>query len=181
MSIQILKQGIIQTSGTVNKNLIPDSWINVTSDLYGYAYRSFNVISGVTYTVQARGFISDAAMRSGTTLKVYFYKPGWSYCPVVLTINSVNEITMCSSFTASETTPLNVASYSFKAASTAGDPVTTIWYKAEEGAVPTVWVPNSADSTYIGENIGLSEGCINPSITSFTKTGQVIAKEFIEI
>lgn len=181
MSVGINKNGIIDASGSVNKNLISNSYVNTTSSAYGFGGRSFSVTSGTTYTVQARGFVSTASVASGTTLRVYFYKSDWSYCPLVLTISSTTPSTVCGTFTANQTTTLNVTSYSFKAQSTAGDPVTTIWYKAETGSSPTIWVPNSSDSIYIGENIGLVEECISPNVSSITKSGQFLSSNFIEI
>ena len=176
MSINISKTGILTSSGTVGKNLIANSLINQTSSAYGFGGRSFNITNGVTYTVQARGYISKEAASEGTTLKVYFYKSNWSYCPVILSIDSTSPKTVKATFTADRTITLSVTSYSFKSQSTAGSAVTTIWYKAEEGSTPTIWTPNSSDSIYIGEDIGFAEECINPNIASFTKAGHAACR-----
>ena len=181
MSLSITKSGIITTSGSVNKNLVANSLINTTSSSYGFASRTVSITEGKTYTISARGYISNAAVASGTTLRVYLYKSDWSYCPIIMSFDSTSAKTQYGSFVANQTTTLTISSYSFKSQSTAGDPVTTIWYKMEEGSTPTVWVPNSSDSIYIGENIGFVEECINPNISSFTKSGQSLATEFIEI
>lgn len=51
--------------------------------------------------------------------------------------------------------------------------------KFEEGAVPTPWCPNSADTNYIGNAVGFQE--VDDKKVRFAKAGYITANEFIEI
>ena len=138
--VSILKNDII-----VGKNLVGNSLIKTTSSSYGFASRTVSIESGKQYTLSVKGYISEEAKNDGTTLKIYCYKPDWSYCPLILSISDIEETIVKGTFTATQTTTLNITSYSFLRQSAAGSPVTVEWYKFEEGSKATPWCSNPAD------------------------------------
>ena len=138
--VSILKNDII-----VGENLVQNSLIKTTSSLYGFANRAVFIESGKQYTLSAKGCISEEAKNDGTTLKIYCYKPDWSYCPLILSISDIEETIVKGTFTATQTTTLNITSYSFLQQSAAGSPVTVEWYKFEEGSKATPWYPSPSD------------------------------------
>ena len=159
--VSILKNDIV-----VGENLVQNSSIKTTSQSYGFADRVVSIESGKQYTLSVKGYISEEAKNDGTTLRIYCYKSDWRYCPLTLSISDIKETIVKGTFTATQTTTLHIASYSFLQQSTAGSPVTVEWYKFEEGSKATPWCPNPAD------------GFGN---TPDTYKNPIQAKDFIEI
>lgn len=158
--VSILKNDII-----VGENLVKDSLIKTISSSYGFATRTVQIESGKQYTFSVKGYISEDAKNDGTTLKIYVYTSDWKYCPLILSISDTKETIVKGTFTANQTTTLNIASYSYLQQSTAGSPVAVEWYKFEEGTKVTPWCPNPAD--------GLGE-------TPRPYNNPIQAKDFIE-
>lgn len=139
------KVSILKNDIDIGENLIKNSLIKTTSSSYGFANRTVQIESGKQYILSVKGYISEDAKNDGTALKIYIYKSDWTYCPLILTISDTKETIVKGTFTANQTSALNITSYSYLQQSTAGSPVTVEWYKFEEGSKTTPWYPNSAD------------------------------------
>lgn len=162
--VKELAKGLVlhyRLAGPGGANLVSSSLINTTSYKYGFATRTVQIESGKQYTLSVKGYISEAAKNDGTTLKIYAYKSDWRYCPLILSISDIKETIVKGTFTANQTTALNITSYSYLQQSTAGSQVTVEWYKLEEGSVATPWCPNSADVLYsaMGYNNNIEYDC----------------------
>jgi len=135
---------LVQYSGfnSGGRNLISDSIINQSSNLYGFGYRTVQVEAGNTYTFSASGNAANAL--NGKTLRIFIYKEDWSWANVIIISESVDTIKSIT-FSVTETVLLHVQSYYSDDSQPRTGSVYTGWYKLEEGSEATNWLPSVDD------------------------------------
>lgn len=144
--IKILSQGLFVhyplNQQEKEVNLCPNSYVNETSNAYGFAYRNVLLTAGKTYTLSVNGRVVDG--EGG--LSTYIYKSDWSQ-ENGHRITDTNDVTFSMSFTPNTTGNYSICSYSFLKQGTAGGNVHVNWYKLIEGTNPsTKWSPAMSDT-----------------------------------
>lgn len=119
-----------------NYNLIVDSLVNATSNIYGFAFRYVLVEQGTVYTFSANGRCNNVS--SGKKLRVYIHTDNWSYGHYI-DITSTNDTTSSVSFTALESGTLLISAYYYDDSAGRDGTVTVNWYKLEVGNKATAW------------------------------------------
>ena len=132
----------------LDRNLILNSYIDLTSGNYGFGTRgvTVNLQSGKTYTLTANGYITPEGS-TGKSLAIYIYHRDWSWSKsfhITSTTASTNSIT----FTMDRTIQkgdIKVTAYYYPNDSKAGT-ATVNWVKLEEGNCSTEWTPAPEDT-----------------------------------
>lgn len=114
----------------VNQNIIVDSKINESSNLYGFAARYVLVEQGVVYTFSANGRCNNVS--PGKKLSVFIHTGNWTYAHHI-DITSTNDTTSSVTFTALESGILFITAYYYDASAGRDGTVTVNWYKLEKG------------------------------------------------
>lgn len=124
------------------RNLILDSYIDETSDVYGFANRSLSIdlVEGETYAFYGNGRVING---SGY-LMLYVYTPNWSTAQYIST-SSKTDTTFGKIFTAAVSGRYVFSAYSYLSSGTAGGDVHLNWVKLEKGNKPTDWSPAPED------------------------------------
>ena len=124
------------------RNLVLDSYVDVTSSAYGFATRqlSMKLEKGVEYTLSFNGRVVDG----NGSIAVYIYTPGWSDAMSINKKVSV-DTTFSATFVPKSTTTYTVECYSFLSPNTHGGNVHINWYKLERGNRATDWSPAPED------------------------------------
>lgn len=130
------------------RNLILDSYIDETSDAYGFAGRnlSIDLVEGETYAFYANGRVING---SGV-LRVYVNTPSWSAYQNIST-SSKTDTTFGKIFTALVSGTYEFAAYSYASNGTAGGDVHLNWAKLEKGNKPTDWTPAPEDMLSVSD------------------------------
>jgi hypothetical protein len=189
-SISLAIQGISSSQRQYAPNLLPNSIINETSNAYGFGVRSLKLENGKTYTLSASGIIpNDLENYQNMVLAVFIYRlkdsqdtndtsqigKEWAEGSVNVQIaynSAKREVAQVASvsFTANRTGTYYISSYLYnKTQGQSGNsgtrtyPVTTLWYKVEEGSTATPWVANDNDERHVDNYI------MNPLAVSATK------------
>ena len=130
-------------------NLIDDSKVNVTSNAYGFAFRTFNVEEGKVYTLVASGHIDQQAHDDGKHLSINIYKSDWSFNKY-MSITSLTDTVGMLTFTSPYTGVMYVASYLSPSGGSREGKVTANWYKVVEGnKTSSQWSPSLNDQKQI--------------------------------
>lgn len=164
-------------------NLLAHSIINEASTDYGFAHRSLRLEAGKKYTLSASGIV-PTTLPTNMTLRVYIWRykdssdtstssdigtawaSGSSYLTITQNEGSANSASC--QITPDKTAEYHIAAYLYNERGTGNRgtrtyAVTCLWYKVEEGATATPWVPNESD-----EN-GLDNFIVNPLAVSATQ------------
>lgn len=130
------------------RNLILDSYIDETSDVYGFAVRnlSIDLVEGETYAFYANGRVING---SGV-LRVHVYTPSWSADQNIST-SSKTDTTFGKIFTALVSGTYKFTAYSYASLGTAGGDVHLNWAKLEKGNKPTDWTPAPEDMLSVSD------------------------------
>lgn len=125
------------------RNLVLNSKIDVTSAVYGFAYRelSQNLVGGETYTLSFNGRVVDG----DGSIAVYIYTADWSYSFSIATKSKTDQ-TVSGSFKVKSTQSFVISVYSYLSQSTAGGNVHINWVKLEKGNKATDWTPAPEDN-----------------------------------
>ena len=145
----------------VNQNIINDSLINQSSNLYGFAERFVNMIAGHTYTFSANG--NNFSAQNGKTLKVFIYNLDFAFERSVV-INSGSDETKSVTFVCPDSGYYTIKSFYFDETEPRYGTVKLNWYKLEFGNVATDWCPMGGETGYIPFYIQASE-----RLTAFDK------------
>ena len=124
------------------RNLVLDSYVDVTSSTYGFATRqlSMKLEKGVEYTLSFNGRVVDG----DGFIAVYINTPDWSDSMAIAKKVSV-DTTFSKTFVPKSTTAYVVTCYSFLSLGTHGGNVHINWYKLEKGNKATDWSPAPED------------------------------------
>lgn len=114
----------------VRRNLVLDSYINQSYNGYGFEYRTVNLVQGKTYTLSING--NTANRLNGKNLTTYIFKSDWTWGQNI-TLLSVNNITLSTTFVAPYTGVASIGSYYYDASEPRTGSVHLNWYKLEEG------------------------------------------------
>jgi hypothetical protein len=131
----------LEVGGT---NLIPNSYFDITSGLYGFATTTISGLKNSTeYTLSFRGNV--ATLGTGTSIRCYIYADDWSYS-VYAETQSTTETTATLTFT----TPANIEGKTIKFGAVSnpngnGGTVYLRWAKLEKGNIATDWSPSPLD------------------------------------
>ena len=125
------------------RNLVLNSKIDVTSAVYGFAYRelSQNLVGGETYTLSFNGRVVDG----DGSIAVYIYTADWSDSFNIATKSKTDQ-TVSGSFKVKSTQSFIITVYSYLSQSTAGGNVHINWVKLEKGNKATDWTPAPEDN-----------------------------------
>lgn len=146
----------------INQNIIQDSLINESSNLYGFAERTVSLKAGHTYTFSANGNAANAL--NGKFLRIYIYSSDWSFVQII-NISESYDITKHVTFTApSVDTYVNIISFYYDETAPRDGSVKVNWYKLEFGNTATDWCPMGGETGYIPFYIQASE-----RLTAFDK------------
>lgn len=148
--IKLLSQGLVchypMNQPEQAKNLIPDSLIYMTTNVYGFANRYVNLTAGKHYTLFANGHVDDG----DGNLVVFIYNSSWSQNSNCST-NSKTDTTIAMGFTPNATGQYIISAYSYLSHGTHGGNVTLNWYKLVEGSYTDMqWSPSESDSLNYG-------------------------------
>ena len=139
----------------VNQNIINESLINESSNLYGFAERTVSLIAGHTYTFSVNGNAKDAM--NGKYLRVFLFSYDWSFVQTI-NISESYDITKHVTFTApSVDTYVNIRAYYYDDTTPRDGTVKLNWYKLEFGSTATDWCPVDGEDGYIPFYIQASE------------------------
>jgi hypothetical protein len=125
-------------------NLIPNSYFDITSGLYGFATTTISGLKNSTeYTLSFRGNV--ATLGTGTSIRCYIYADDWTYS-VYAETQSTTETTATLTFT----TPSNIEGKTIKFGAVSnpsgnGGTVYLRWAKLEKGNIATDWSPAPED------------------------------------
>lgn len=130
----------------VNPNLVPDSFINESSNLEAFAHRQVMLKEGVQYTLSANGNAKNA--KNGKRLRVIIYNNNLSprleeYLDITTSENSISSVT----FMGREGLATIATFYSDHTEPRDGS-VTINWYKLEEGDTFTGYNKAQDDHKY---------------------------------
>ena len=124
------------------RNLVLDSYVDVTSSAYGFATRqlSMKLEKGVEYTLSFNGRVVDG----DGSIAVIIYTPDWSDSKGIFKKVSV-DTTFSATFVPKSTATFVVECYSYLSSQTHGGNVHINWYKLEKGNKATDWSPAPED------------------------------------
>lgn len=148
--VKLLSQGLVchypMNQPERAKNLISDSLIHMTSNVYGFANKYLNLTAGKHYTLFANGHVDDG----NGYLRVYIYNSSWSQSNNAGT-QSKTDTTIAMGFTPNTTGQYMISAYSYLSQGTPGGNVTLNWYKLVEGSYTDMqWSPSESDSLNYG-------------------------------
>ena len=200
MSVQVVKTGIINASGEIGANICPNT--TYLERQYTYPSTSYSdrfsatttiIPSSTTYVLS---FWAKSTV-SGDIVRAHYYYPNTtttcenSQGVVKTASDGCIDVTLSDTwqfywirYTQTETTavkhlifPRMFSQERAEAAKGTGT-VSVKCLKFEEGAIPTVWVPCTTNTEYVGDTCGFNE--FNAAIAQITN-GYVNAPDFIEI
>ncbi|MCR5334351.1 MAG: hypothetical protein K6E45_05440, partial [Bacteroidaceae bacterium] len=184
-SISLAISNVASNQKQYSPNLLPNSIINETSVAYGFGNRSLKLENGKTYTLSASGIV-PTSLPSNMVLEIFIYRlkdssdtadtskigVDWAWSRnLEITANGGAARTNSVTFTTERTGTFYISSYLYDKNQTNGSgsggtrtyPVTTLWYKVEEGSTATPWVANDNDERHVDNYI------MNPLAISATK------------
>ncbi|WP_346884306.1 phage tail spike protein [Clostridium sp. UBA4395] len=129
------------------RNLIRNSKINRTSNLYSFETRTLtmDLVEGVEYTFSVNGRCDQQALDDGKKLSAYIYEPNWQYPSKVINIYSLTDTTEKISFVSAWSGQARVGFYLHPSGGSRLGTVTVNWAKLEQGNKPTDWTPAPED------------------------------------
>lgn len=133
------KASIMKNDIVVGENLVSNSYINETSNVYGFANRWVRLLPSTLYTFSVKGnkLFNDH-------LIVFLYSSDWSWNFHIQISSSIPTIYEKTFYVPKEQA-YAISAYSYRAQSTPGDYVHLDWYKLEEGSKATPWTPSPSD------------------------------------
>ena len=126
------------------RNLVLNSIINETSNVYGFGGRWLSLIKGNTYTFSFNGRVDQQTLNDGKYLRSFLYLPDWSFAANMATTSLTDE-TVSTTFIAPKSGSYIISSYLYPGDGSRSGSVTVNWYKVEKGNKATDWTPAPED------------------------------------
>ena len=126
------------------RNLVLNSIINETSNVYGFGGRRLSLIKGNTYTFSFNGHVDQQTLNDGKYLRSFLYFPDWSFAANMATTSLTDE-TVFTTFIAPKSGSYIISSYLYPGDGSRSGSVTVNWYKVEKGNKATDWTPAPED------------------------------------
>ena len=205
MSVQVLKTGIVNASGEIGANLVPNygsyiessPYVLTTTKVDGYKWlpnSNFEIKPSTTYvySVYCDGTLATKHASDGSepgTFAVWLYlcydgnesksASGGYDSAVIFTSSNSSHIQIGNRHIWTYTTAATHRYMSLRLNNYGAGTVThNYWgFKVEKGTIPTDWIPNINDEDFVGNTSGFNEQSGNAQITK----GYINATEFIEI
>lgn len=163
------------------RNLIPNSYINAETNIYGAFGRTLtaNLEAGETYCFSIRGHIDQIASNNNKSLACYIYEDTWNYGSISITINSVGvNQTKHALFVPKKTGVYKFATYMYPNGGNREGKVCLEWAKLVKGNRTTdEWIPAPEDTnSLIVDNIRVVDTKISDVSSSLEQTKNSITQ-----
>lgn len=168
------------------RNLIPNSYINAETNIYGTFGRTLtaNLEAGETYCFSIRGHIDQIASNNNKSLACYIYEDTWNYGSISITINSVGvNQTKHALFVPKKTGVYKFATYMYPNGGNREGKVCLEWAKLVKGNRTTdEWIPAPEDTnSLIVDNIRVVDTKISDVSSTVTQLKNSVTTEINSI
>lgn len=190
---QTIERGLTETRRLIptkmsDVNLVPDSKLGESSNLYGFGTRRLTLEAGKSYWFAARA--KKTGGTSDKTTAIYLYNANWSES-YRLAFQESNYDIKSLSFTARHTGTFSISSYWYPSGGDRTGTADVDWYLVVESAIaPTTWSPHPDDLTlatdfnrvketaHLYERVlGRSEGVLSTNLSRQVMTNQLFQTE----